>query len=85
MYVYNWKRHEDGCVHTAYKHRVGPCPLCSGPCQHEYGFIRSCGVQVCNKCGDHKGLARCYCGWSQSGGDGYRELVEMGERIEEDD
>ena len=51
---------------------------------HEYRISRYCGARVCDDCGDHKGLARCYCGWSRSGGDGRRELIEMGERIEED-
>jgi hypothetical protein len=45
---------------------------------------RSCGAYICEVCGWHKGLARCFCGWSASGSDGYRELVEMGEQIEED-
>jgi hypothetical protein len=54
------------------------CQQCDG----EYEFNRYCGCQVCDDCGDHKGLARCYCGWSQSGGDGRRELEEMGETIE---
>ncbi len=52
--------------------------------KHEYDFSIYCGADVCYDCGDHKGLARCYCGWSQSGSDGYRELIEMGEQIEED-
>lgn len=51
---------------------------------HFYGFDRGCGAQVCERCGWHKGLVRCYCGWSASGGNGYTELVEMGENIEED-
>jgi len=29
-------------------------------------------------------LARCYCGWAESGGDGYEELLEMGEYINDD-
>ena len=29
-------------------------------------------------------LARCHCGWAADGGDGYRQLVEMGETIEPD-
>jgi len=46
---------------------------------------RFCGAYVCNECGDHDGLARCFCGWTASGsGNGYRELVEMGEQIEAD-
>ncbi|KKM81805.1 hypothetical protein LCGC14_1326210 [marine sediment metagenome] len=51
---------------------------------HDYEVSKACGVMVCNKCGDHQGLARCFCGWSSSGGDGYQELIEMGEQIEED-
>jgi len=54
------------------------------PHTHAYLFSRYCGAHVCDDCGDHKGLARCYCGWSQSGGNGRTELIEMGETIEED-
>jgi hypothetical protein len=50
--------------------------------RHEHRFNRYCGAQVCEDCDDHKGLARCFCGWARSGGDGYRELVELGETIE---
>jgi len=45
-------------------------------------FSPYCGVLVCESCSQHDGLARCYCGWSETGGDGRRELEEMGERIE---
>lgn len=45
---------------------------------------RGCGVFICDSCGEHEGLARCYCGWSLSGRSGYQELIEMGENIEED-
>ena len=56
------------------------------PCQHESRFRSlSCGVGVCDDCGHHQGLARCFCGWSASGGDGRAELVAMGETIEEED
>ena len=51
---------------------------------HVYDFDRACGAHVCRQCDDHKGLARCFCGWSASGRDGYRELIEMGETIEEE-
>lgn len=44
-----------------------------------------CGCRVCGTCGHHLGLARCYCGWSLSGGDGREELEEMGETIDEED
>jgi len=54
------------------------------PCNHEYFFNTNCGAEVCYECDDHKGLARCYCGWSANGGNGLAELIEMGETIEED-
>jgi len=54
-------------------------------CKHEYEFNRYCGARICVHCNDHKGLARCYCGWSKtSPGRGYEELIEMGETIEEE-
>ena len=59
--------------------RSKPC-ACGG----EYFLDSGCGAWVCYSCGDHMGLDRCYCGWSRHGTDGYRELVEMGEQIEED-
>ena len=53
--------------------------------EHVYELVRACGVYVCIECDDHKGLERCYCGWSKTyPGQGYRELIEMGEQIEED-
>jgi len=45
---------------------------------------RGCGARVCNECGDHYGLSNCYCGWSRSGGDGRRNLIEDGECLEDD-
>lgn len=55
-------------------------------CKHEYHFNRGCGVRVCDLCGDHKGLERCYCGWSKtSPGKGREELEEMGEVIDSED
>lgn len=53
-------------------------------CGGDFVFSRYCGAYVCERCDNHKGLARCYCGWSQSGMDGRRELEEMGEQIEGD-
>ena len=44
-------------------------------------WIDYCGARVCFKCDHHEGLTRCYCGWSESGGDGRQELQEMGETI----
>jgi DNA-directed RNA polymerase subunit M/transcription elongation factor TFIIS len=52
-------------------------------CGGVYYFDHYCGAWVCSKCRDHKGLARCYCGWARNGGDGRRQLEELGEQIEE--
>lgn len=52
--------------------------------QHQYEFNRACGAHVCVECGDHRGLDRCFCGWARSGGDGIKELIEMGEVIDPD-
>jgi hypothetical protein len=54
-------------------------------CGGIYERSRECGAKVCNRCGDHKGLARCYCGWAVSGGNGRQELIEMGETIDAED
>lgn len=43
-------------------------------CDHQYHLSRTCGVQVCDLCGDHQGLAKCFCGWN----------LEPGERLEDD-
>ena len=51
---------------------------------HEYHLSHYCGVDVCLECRHHKGLARCFCGWSTSGGDGRQELIDMGETIDDD-
>jgi len=51
---------------------------------HDYEFRNYCGASVCIDCDDHKGLARCFCGWSLSDGNGYNELLEAGETIEPD-
>lgn len=59
---------------------VAECDLCKG----EAEFHRHCGCFVCHRCDNHLGLARCYCGWSASGGDGRRELAEMGEPTNEE-
>jgi len=42
--------------------------------EHNYRWSKYCGADVCSKCGDHKGLARCFCGWNLS----------RGERLEDD-
>jgi hypothetical protein len=43
-------------------------------CSHVYEFSTYCGADVCVKCGDHKGLGRCFCGWN----------LAVGERLEDD-
>lgn len=53
-------------------------------CGHAAPFNTYCGANVCTHCDHHEGLARCYCGWSDSGGDGRRELEEMDETIDPD-
>ena len=42
----------------------------------------SCGAHICEWCGWHKSLVRCFCGWAASGGDGAAELVALGENID---
>ena len=54
-------------------------------CNCEFEFSRYCAAEVCIHCGSHKGLARCYCGWAESGGDGRQELIDLGETIEPED
>ncbi len=54
-------------------------------CGGTYEFARGCGCMICNRCDDHKGLCRCFCGWAASGGDGYQELLDEGEVIESED
>lgn len=56
------------------------CPECGA--KDGMWLSRGCGVWVCDTCGHHKGLARCFCGWSADGGDGRQELIAMGETIE---
>ncbi len=56
------------------------CPACGA--RGSMFRSRQCGVLVCDACDHHKGLVRCYCGWAESGGDGYAELEDWGETIE---
>ena len=58
-----------------------PKPCDTPTCDGEAYFRDYCGAYVCNECEGHVGLARCYCGWAASGGDGRSELVDMGETI----
>jgi len=52
--------------------------LCGG----DYVWSNNCGASICDSCGDHFRLARCYCGWSKDGGNGRKQLEEMGETID---
>lgn len=54
-------------------------------CGGTFEFNRYCGAHTCEKCANHKGMARCFCGWSLSGRNGRVELEEMGETIEPED
>ena len=53
-------------------------------CGGTYWLATGCGADVCDKCGEHKGFVRCFCGWAASGEDGYQELLDCGETIEAD-
>lgn len=37
--------------------------------EHDYQFSDYCGCYVCSTCDDHKGLARCFCGWGLASGE----------------
>jgi len=54
------------------------CDACGG----EAEMHPHCGAWVCHQCGNHLTLARCFCGWSASGRDGYKELIDLGETID---
>jgi|GEM_PF-1826938 len=54
-------------------------------CGGETHFNRHCAANICSKCGNHLGFARCFCGWSLSGRNGRIELEELGEVIEAED
>ncbi len=51
--------------------------------EHQYEFQPYCGVDICWDCDDHKGLDRCFCGWSRFNHNGYQELIEMGEVVDD--
>lgn len=74
-----------GWVRTWTERHTVPAAARCDECGGEAEMDRNCGAWVCRQCGNHVGLSRCFCGWSQSGGDGYRELEEMGETIEPED
>lgn len=55
------------------------CPKCGS----DFPVSDYCGTRVCIKCRHHGDfITRCYCGWAASGGDGRKELEEMGETID---
>lgn len=58
------------------------CPHCD-PAVGDCFWVDYCGAYVCQECGHHLGLARCYCGWSITDpGRGREELTDMGETID---
>ena len=75
-----WRFLRKGCLMPKLDEQTRVCS-CGGVMMWE----RYCGAFVCQDCDEHKGLARCYCGWSRSGGNGREELEEMGEVIEAED
>jgi hypothetical protein len=60
--------------------RTKPCdaPRCDGMAH----YSRPCAAYICDVCSAHVGLARCFCGWAASGGNGRTELIESGEVID---
>lgn len=52
------------------------------PCGGDFIWVNQCGAAVCDCCGAHHRLARCFCGWSKDGGNGRKQLEEMGETID---
>ncbi len=59
--------------------RPDPCDRCD---ELDVHFVDFCGAWICGSCDHHQGLARCYCGWAESGGNGRTELLELGEVID---
>jgi len=37
-------------------------------CGGEFRIAAACGVWTCNKCDNHHGIGKCFCGWSAAGG-----------------
>jgi hypothetical protein len=58
---------------------------CKCSCGGTFTFSSYCAAFVCDKCDNHQGMARCFCGWSSSGRSGRLELEEMGEVIDPED
>ena len=75
---------EQGPIKSAQSNQVLKCDR--PKCQGTFGPMdRHCGARICNVCGNHTGLERCYCGWSlTSPGRGREELEEAGETIDSD-
>ena len=53
-------------------------------CGGKFELQRGCGAMVCDRCDNHQGFERCFCGWAADGGNGYQQLLEEGEQIEDD-
>lgn len=62
-------------------------------CNHTFVFTPNCGSHVCVRCELHahvtpdseitQELARCWCGWSVDGRNGYMDLVELDPTLDE--
>jgi len=48
--------------------------MAQNECDHDYKWNKKCGAEVCSKCNEHRGLAKCFCGWN----------LQDGERLEDD-
>jgi predicted amidophosphoribosyltransferase len=48
------------------------CPECNNT--QNFTMSRICGVYICDECGHHLTLARCFCGWN----------LQPGEQLEDD-
>jgi hypothetical protein len=51
-------------------------------CGERMNLSIACGAWVCPECDHHKGLVRCFCGWAADGGDGRKQIEELGEVID---
>jgi hypothetical protein len=45
--------------------RIDESPCQTKDCGGHYYFNSYCGAFVCDVCGHHHGLARCFCGWNK--------------------
>ena len=80
-----WYWKQDWPERLTMEAQVDQIPRCNRPgCKGRFGQMdRNCGARICDACGNHKGLERCFCGWSLTNpGHGREELEEAGETID---